>query len=202
MASMMYTPLKRALNDNGNPSWDYKDEDSIYNVLNYILDPPVPLVHAGAMGVPINDINAMMAAFLSTQYLWKKTDGRPIRHEVLGIDTSDNISNNAILIPIAYSCDSYYWKQGFQVVFAVWGSDKDHIRNLPEIHFVINTVALPDGHKYTSNHDSRICQNIDFQNIVDYFTGSYAFAMNTIFDEPDYSDFLYCPMFTDFAVKK
>ena len=202
MASMMYTPSKHTINDNGNPSWDYKNEDSIYNVLNYILTPPVPLIHTGAMGAPINDIDGIIAAFLSTQCLWKKTDGRRIRHEVLGIDTSDHIKDNAILIPIAYSCALYYWQKGFQVVFAVWGSDKDHIRNLPEIHFAINTVALPDGHKYTSNQETRICQSIDFQNIVDYFTGSYAFAMNTMFDEPDYSDFLYCPKFTDFAVKK
>lgn len=202
MASMIYSPSKHAINDKGNLSWDYKDEDSIYNVLNYILGPPVPLVHAGAMGAPINDINAMMAAFLSTQYIWKKADGRRVRHEVLGIDETDNISDSAILIPIAYSCASYYWQHGFQVVFAVWGSDKDYIRNLPEIHFAINTVALPDGHKYASNKETRICQSIDFQNIVDFFTGSYAFAINTMFDEPDYSDFLCCPMFTDFAVKK
>ena len=202
MASMIYTPLKRTPNDNGNLSWDYKDEESIYNVLNYILNPSVPLIQVGAMGVPINDINSMMAAFLSTQHVWKKTDGRRIRHEVLGIDETDNISDIAILIPIAYSCASYYWKQGFQVVFTVWGSDKGHIRNLPEIHFAVNTVSVPDGHKYTSNQETRTCQSIDFQNIVDHFTTGYAFAMNAKFDEPDYSDFLYCPMFTDFAVKK
>ena len=202
MASIIYTPLKRTPNDKGNLSWDYKDENSIYNVLNYILNPSVPLIQVDAMGAPTNDINAMMAAFLSAQHIWKKTDGRRIRHEVLGIDETDNISDSAILIPIAYSCATYYWQHGFQVVFAIWGSDKDHIRNLPEIHFVINTVALPDGHKYVSNHESRICQNIDFQNIVNHFTTGYAFAMNTIFDEPDYSDFLYYPKITDFAVKK
>lgn len=197
MPDLIFYNIKSGINENGNPSWNYKDTDSVRNVMNYILHPEgVNVLFASAIGLPFDSVNAMSEVFLSTQRIMRQTKGVLIRHEVLAFDEEDiKICKGSFLklMQAAYNCACYYGMQGFQTVYAVWESDKEHIRNMHEIHFVINTVSVPFGNKYHSNETVRTFQNHYFGTVMNCLAVENDSEPCIYPCIPDYNGIIYCP---------
>lgn len=200
MAKLIYQPLKKYINENNNPSWPYKNDSAIYNVVNYILNTPEEIVYADALGLRLSSVEDMAGTFEYIQSLYNKTTGCRIRHEVLIFDDPTeflDLNGNNRLSELAYGMVTYYYRLGFQTIFSVWPYDKEHRRELPEIHFAISTVSTCDGHKYHTNREMRAAQERYFNAVIAYLTGKSVDIPVIGEDEPDYSDMLYYPKIQD-----
>lgn len=196
MARMIFLTQKNIQADDGNYIWNYKNETACQNVCGYVLNPPFRLIRTFGFGVPYQDAAYAANAFLYTQYLFRKTGGRRIRHEVLVFDSPDEyIDPMGInrIIEIAFLCGAFYYSLGFQTLVSVWPHDKDNQRNLPEIHFVINTVSFVEGHKYSTNVARRAEQKAYFNQIIQFYTKGGPPPVCPQYAEPDYSDLIYLP---------
>ena len=196
MARMIFLPQKNMQTEDGNYIWNYENELSCQNVCGYILNPPFPLIWTFGFGIPYQDAAYAANALLYTQSLFHKTNGRRIRHEVLVFDSPEEYINpvgiNRIL-EIACQCGIFYYRLGFQVLISIWPHDKANQRNLPEIHFAINTVSFVDGHKYSTNKIKRAAQEDYFNKLIQFNTKDGPLSMFPQFEEPDYSDIIYMP---------
>ena len=196
MAQIVYSPTKKEQNENGNYCWGYKDFCSIQNVLSYILSPDIFVVDSMALGIPQTDIENMALFIDNYQRMFRKDNGRRIRHEILTFDHPMEFirpDGQNMLLTIAYACALYYYSMGFPTVYSVWSYDKERIRNIPEIHFAISTVSIIDGHKYHINHTEKALLERYFNSLICYYTSNLFERPIPPFDEPDYSDFMYCP---------
>ena len=202
MARLIYQPLKKYLNENNNSSWPYKNDSAIYNVINYILNTPKEIIYADALGLRLSSVEEMTGTFEYIQSLYNKTTGCRIRHEVLIFDGPTeylDLNGDNRLSELAYGMGTYYYRLGFQTIFSVWPYDKEHRRELPEIHFAVSTVSTCDGHKYHTNRDMRAEQERYFNAVIAYLTGRAVNVPVIGEDEPDYSDMLYYPKLQDLA---
>ena len=203
MASLIYQPIKKYINENNNPSWPYKNNNAIYNVINYILNTPNEIVYADALGLRLASVDEMAWTFEYIQTLYNKTTGCRIRHEVLIFDDPTeyiDLNGYSKLSELAYGMAEYYYRSGFQTVFSVWPYDKDLRRKLPEIHFAVSTVSVCDGHKYHTNRYIRAEQEVYFNDVIAFLTGKTVNVPVIGEDEPDYSDMLYYPRIKDLAL--
>ena len=201
MPHLEFYNTKNAVNESGNPAWSYKDADAIRNVLNYILHPEgVNVLFVSAIGLPLGNVDSMSECFLMTQNIMRQTKGVLIRHEVMAFDNEDSTiyeGSNSDIRQAAYNCAFYYGMQGFQTVYAVWDSDKGHIRNTPEVHFVINAVSVADGHKYRSNNLIRDFQEQYFTQVTDSPQSGNNPVPCIYSYIPDYTGIIYCPYLDD-----
>lgn len=196
MAHIVYTPTKNNQNEKGNYCWGYKDFDAIQNVLSYVLLPDLPVIYSMALGIPQTDIEHMALFIDNSQRLFRQDTGRRIRHEILTFDHSLEFirpDGQNMLLTIAYACALFYYSIGFPTVYSVWTYDKERIRNLPEIHFVVSTVSMIDGHKYHINHEGKELLNRYFNNLARYYTSNLFKKPMPPFGEPDYSDCIFLP---------
>lgn len=202
MARLIYQPLKKYLNENNNSSWPYKNDSAIYNVINYILNTPKEIIYADALGLRLSSVEEMTGTFEYIQSLYNKTTGCRIRHEVLIFDGPTeylDLNGDNRLSELAYGMGTYYYRLGFQTIFSVWPYDKEHRRELPEIHFAVSTVSTCDGHKYHTNRDMRAGQERYYNAVIAYLTGRAVNVPVIGEGEPDYSDMLYYPKLQDLA---
>lgn len=117
------------------------------SVINYMLNPD-KTNDTLTSGIGVNPANAYneMAAL---KQIMGKTDKRLWYHFVQSFPLYDNITP-ALALEIALKT-AEYWKDEYQILIAVH-TDKQHIH----AHFVLNTVNIETGKKYTQNNEQRI----------------------------------------------
>ena len=114
----------------------YYAEESINNVLNYILTDKRTGGRVNYYGSCNVDINDTFEQFMYVKRFFNKTDGRKLLHLVVSFG-KDTTSYDAYIM--AYQIAAYLAEER-QVIFGVH-EDKDNVH----IHFMINTVSFIDG---------------------------------------------------------
>ena len=123
------------------PNRSYK---RLKNIINYVLrdDKAVDYL-VGGIGVnPTHTYDE----FVIMKNIMGKTDKRLWYHFVQIFPPYDNVTPE-ISIEVAHKLVEY-WKDEYQILIAVH-QDKDHIHT----HFVMNTVNIVTGKKYTQNKE-------------------------------------------------
>lgn len=117
------------------------------SVINYVLNPDKTndTLTSGIGVNPANSYNEMVAL----KQIMGKTDKRLWYHFVQSFPPYDNITPE-LALEIALKT-AEYWKDEYQILVAVH-TDKEHTHT----HFVLNTVNIETGKKYTQNNEQRI----------------------------------------------
>lgn len=122
-----------------NTKGKYRDAESKYDVINYILNPQAAIsgYTGGMTGTPqsiANDMNDVSSSF-------GKTNGVQLRHFIITF-SPDEMSDADTVNDIAQRIICYFSSE-YQAVYNVH-ENKPHLH----IHIVINSVSYVDGHRY------------------------------------------------------
>lgn len=183
---------KKVINDAGNFSYNYKNEDAIIRLLTYISQPEdkETLIHMGALGLPLASPAEMAEIMIGVQRIYAKDSGRRIRHECLHIPISEATDQKGSLRiwEISFQFALFYYYNGFQVVFAIHAAGQDY-----HIHYAINTVSFCDGHKYRTNCDLFEYQRNYAASLIGTITQKLVPKTIITWEEFEFSDSLYIP---------
>ena len=114
----------------------YFDENSYYDVINYILS---HAVYYGAAN--IHSIHTAADEMRNVAIAFNKGKGKRVRHSVLSFGDWENVTPE-IADAFAQKIILHY-ADDFQIVYAVHANtDEVHI------HFVMNQISFLDGHRY------------------------------------------------------
>ena len=141
----------------------YKDPYAISDIVGYVQNYDKTGGMIGGWGV--NPGTAAQEMELLAK-LWHKQEGTRLRHWVITFSEEEleriterlNCSLKNAMMQLGYAFSRYYANE-YQIVFGVH-RNTEH----PHIHFVMNTVAYTDGHKYTgtkAKYDIRRCGSIE-----------------------------------------
>lgn len=129
---------------------------------------------------PYSTIENLIDEFFQTQIIYRQLSGVRARHEWISFMDGETLDCNGRqrVVDIAYQFALWYFKQGFQVIFAIH-TDTKYLH----IHYVINTVNFITGRKYHSNQNVLGVEWAYLNDIVKAVTG----RRNTV-DLADYVD--------------
>lgn len=123
------------------PKGKYKDEDTLRDTINYILNPAkVPEGYVILRGVTSASTAAEQMDILSKVY--RKDKGTRLRHFIISFDPEDTKDIQTVH-EIGWRLSDFYAGQ-YQLVGAVHQNTK-HLH----VHFVMNVVNALDGKKYS-----------------------------------------------------
>ena len=138
-----------AKNSDSSPYADkYKDSHALTDVVGYVLNPDKTDGRIG--GWAVDPCHAVQEMELLAR-LYHKTSGIRLRHWVIAFSEEElrcaakrlHRNGTDALMSLGWLFSQYYSTE-HQVVFGV------HLNtDAPHLHFVMNTVAYTDGHKYT-----------------------------------------------------
>jgi len=137
------------------PKGRYNTRKAVDNTIRYITrsrkneDRANELKSFGGRGVTPDDPEKAIMEMKKVQeaYNIEKRKGRRVYHEMYLLDDADfeGMGKNYNNIDLfAYACSGYFYKQGFQVEYAVHES-KD---NRTHVHFVVNSINGKTGKKF------------------------------------------------------
>lgn len=141
---------------NGN----YVNEDAVENVIRYITrtrkneNRKNELLMYGGKGVAIYEpVDYMIAQLIYVQCVFgiEQRKGRRMYHEVFSLDPHEFIRmgrNVNTLWKFADQCAQCYFDAGYQVVYAIHGTNESDLH----IHFAVSTINFRSGLKW---HDSK-----------------------------------------------
>lgn len=126
----------------------YKDSCALANVIDYVVNLDKTNGCVGGWAVEPYQAAREMELLAS---LYHKTSGTRLRHWVISFSEDDlrhavkklHRTEMVTLKSLGYLFSKYYANE-YQVVFGVHLDTENY-----HIHFVMNTVAYTDGHKYT-----------------------------------------------------
>lgn len=126
----------------------YKDRYAITGVVGYVLNPNKTDGYIGGWAVEPFQAAREMELLANLHH---KTGGTRLRHWVISFGQEDLLhaakrlrkNETDTLMSLGYLFSQYYSLE-YQVVFGVHLDTENY-----HIHFVMNTVAYTDGHKYT-----------------------------------------------------
>ena len=137
-----------------------------------------PAAYVGYFGFkPYASIDDLVQGFLETQALYRCRTGIRARHEWVSFkagETLDGYGRNRV-VDIAYQFALWYFKQGFQVVFAIH-TDTEYLH----IHYVINSVNFLTGRKYHSNTHVLLNEKKYLEDVIQYCTGKREKDLNIL----------------------
>ena len=116
-------------------------------VINYILNPDKTM-ESLITGIGVNPDNAFNE-MVTLKKLMGKTDRRLWYHFIQSFPPYDNITPELALQVAVETAD--YFKEQYQILIAVH-TDKLHFHT----HFIMNTVNIETGRKYTQNNEQRL----------------------------------------------
>ena len=117
-----------------------KGKYTLKRVLNYISNPEKTAGQTG--GLYVNEKNALERMRAVKQY-YGKEDGRIYIHFTISFKGKRDVQN---LYEFAEEVSEQF--SDFQVLFAIHNNTANH-----HIHFVINSVSISDGHKFSQSRD-------------------------------------------------
>lgn len=126
------------------PNRSYK---GMKNTINYVLRDDKTLSKF-ISGVGLNP-NKAYSEMLTLKNIMGKTDKRLWYHFIQSFPPYDNVTPQ-IALEVAHKLAEYF-KDEYQILIAVH-EDKEHIHT----HFILNTVNIVTGKKYTQNNKQRI----------------------------------------------
>lgn len=129
-------PTVKFLNQKGK----YHDDNSLYDVLSYILQPSKTPSHVTG-GVRV-DMQNPAQSMVDVAQIYKKDYGVRLRHFVVAFKPQ-YASNPIVLGMVAQKICNYIGLK-YQAVFAVHEDTPNH----PHFHIVFNSVSDQDGYKY------------------------------------------------------
>lgn len=132
----------------------YKNKDAVENVIRYITrtreneseEKASELISFGGRGVSADSPEEVIMEMEKVQEVYNKKNGRRLYHEFYLLKDSDFEAmgrDYEIVRRFAHACAGYYYKQGYQVEYAVHESKTKHTH----IHFAYNSVSSIDGRK-------------------------------------------------------
>ena len=153
----------------------YKSETAIENLLRYVTRTQKngvntnDVVSIGGAGVFLYiGIEPVIQSFRDVQKAYGITSGRRMAHEVFSFSNEDFVEygcdyNRVILL--ANEMCSYYFNQGFQVVYAI----HHELGKFVHIHFAINAVNYKTGRKYHLDRNGYEQNKLLFQSMFDKY---------------------------------
>ena len=122
-----------------NRAGDYRTDQDVRNVLNYVTSPGK--ISAGSVlgGAVLPELAADMMECVTD--VFHNAEGLRLRHSVLSFSPDEGLSLEAVKA-IARDCLSFY-EDDYQIISAVH-EDREHLH----IHFVMNTTNYNTGSKY------------------------------------------------------
>lgn len=129
----------------------YKNESSIFNLINYALTDKRSNTAVRYYGGYNVDVLRAAEQFLLVKQYFQKWDGRKMRHFVVSFD--ENITPYDAYI-LGWQIAALYADR-YQIVFVVH-EDTDNVH----IHFVFNTVSFVDGLKYSESYSDLYKLNV------------------------------------------
>lgn len=138
----------------------YKNKYAVANVIHDITRTREnelywkDLIGTGAFGVGMNltaDEQIREFLFVQNAYNIENRGGRRMHHEIFLLSDEEAARlyyRSDLMWWFAAECASFYFRQGYQVVFAVHHQGKFHV------HFAVNSINYKNGNKYhTSNSE-------------------------------------------------
>lgn len=139
---------------------NYTNEDAVKNVLYYVTrtraaeDREDECLMYGGKGVAIYqpvDYMIQQIEYVQKMFGIERRRGRRMYHEVFSIKEEEFIrmgQNMNVFYHFADQCAQYYFDAGYQVVFAIHGTNASNLH----IHFAVSTINFINGVKW---HDSK-----------------------------------------------
>ena len=121
----------------GIPKGNYKNEDAVSRVIDYICRLNKP-EQVGGMGVFPLYVEDMVNQFLAVKRIYHKEEGKQVFHIFISFEKSLGFTVDEVM-EMGYEIAAY-WGYDRQVIFAV----HDDTQNI-HIHMAINTVAYTNG---------------------------------------------------------
>lgn len=124
---------------------DYKNASAIYYVINYILDPhknPHKITNCENAGK--EDIKNISKCFEKTQKIWRKENGKRIRHFHVDFPT-DCLLTYKDYNKIAFAIMEYF--EEYQIIFALHEYNNDYTPCHKHLHFALNPINYCNGNR-------------------------------------------------------
>lgn len=176
----------------------YKNRRAMYYVIQYVTRTRKnetrknELIAFGILGASSNPQEAIDQFYIVQSRLKGSNVGKRVFHETLQLKKEEvNIFESATLYQFALECAYFYFREGYQVCFAV---HNDYEKGC-HIHFVVNPVNFLTGMKFNNNYNKEKEREVLFNQILFKYhnnTSTYGLRISPLIYSPIYFDNLKC----------
>ena len=154
---------------------NYTNKKAVNNVINDIMrsrtneENSSDLIGYGAFGCGINiPAEDLINEFLCIQKVYniEGRSGRRIHHEIFSLSEDEALHLNynlSVMMDFARECAGWYYRQGFQVIYALHKQGKFHI------HFAVNSINYINGMKFHTTKKEKADREILFNQILNRY---------------------------------